>query len=133
MEELWKRFNLSEEERGVLSVNSQDVAQSKEQAQFCLLFRLQTNKDFKNEAFKSTLHQLWRGPNRVTIKEVGDNLFLAIFVTEEHMNDVLDKIPWSFDKRLVLLKRFDGDLSPGNVKFQRSPFWIRVFNIPIKA
>ena len=47
--------------------------------------------------------------------------------------DVLDRSPWSFDKRLVLLKRFEGDLSPGNVKFQQSPFWIRVFNIPIKS
>ena len=49
------------------------------------------------------------------------------------MNDVLDKSTWLFDKRLVLLKHFDGDLSLGNVKFQRSPFWIRVFNIPIKS
>ena len=60
MEELWKKFSLSEEQKGVLSVNSQDVAQSKEQAQFSLLFRLQTNKDFNKEAFKSTLQQLWR-------------------------------------------------------------------------
>ena len=133
MEELWKKFSLSEEEKGVLSINSQDVAQSKEQAQFSLLFRLQTNKDFNKEAFKSTLQQLWKGPDRVIIKEVGNNLFLAVFVTEEHMNDVLDKSPWSFDKRLFLLKHFDGDLSPGNVKFQQSPFWIRVFNIPIKS
>ena len=133
MKELWKKFSLSEEEKGVLSINSQDVAQSKEQAQFSLLFRLQTNKDFNKEAFKSTLQQLWKCPDRVIIKEVGNNLFLAVFVTEEHMNDVLDKSPWSFNKRLFLLKHFDGDLSPGNVKFQRSPFWIRVFNIPIKS
>lgn len=133
MEELWKKFSLSEEEIGVLSVNSQDVAQSKKQAQFSLSFRLQTNKDFNKEAFKSTLQQLWRGRNRVTIKEVGSNLFLAIFVTKEHMNDVLDKSPWSFDKRLVFLKPFDDDLSPSNVKLQRSPFWIKVFNIPIKS
>lgn len=133
MEELWKKFSLFEEEKGVLSVNSQDVAKSKEEAQLSLLFRLQINKDFNKEAFKSTLHQLWKGPDRVIIKEVGNKLFLAIFVTEENMNDVLDKSHWSFDKRLVLLKCFDGDLSPGNVKFQRSPFWIRVFNIPIKS
>ena len=49
------------------------------------------------------------------------------------MMDVLDRSPWSFDKRLVLLKQFEGDLSPGNVKFQRSPFWIRALNIPIKS
>ena len=72
---------------------------------------------FNKEAFKSTLQQLWKGPQCVSIKEVGNNFFLAVFVTEEHMMDVLDRSPWSFDKRLVLLKRFEGDLSPGNVKF----------------
>ena len=49
------------------------------------------------------------------------------------MMDILDRSPWSFDKRLVLSKRLEGDLSLGNVKFQQSPFWIRVFNIPNKS
>ena len=49
------------------------------------------------------------------------------------MKEVLDKSPWSFDRKLILLKRFHEDLSPGNVAFQYSPFWIRVFNIPIKS
>ena len=49
------------------------------------------------------------------------------------MNDILDKSLWSFDKRLVLLKRFNGDVSPDKVSFQCSSIWIRVFNIPIKS
>ena len=49
------------------------------------------------------------------------------------MNDILDRSPWSFDKRSVLLKRFTSDVSSENVTFQQSPFWIRVFNIPIKS
>jgi len=133
MEELWKKFSLSEEEKGVLSIDYQDVERSKEHAQFSLLFRLQTNKEFNKEAFKSTFQQLWKGSQHVTIKKVRNNLFLAVFVTEKHKMDILDRSPWSFNKRLVLLKRFEGDLSPANVKFQRSPFWIRVFNIPIKS
>ena len=110
MEELWKKFTLSEEEKGILSVNAQDVARSKEQAQFSLLFKLQTNRDFNKEAFKSTIQQLWRGSQRLSIKEVGNNLFLTIFDTEEHMNDILDTSPWSFDKRLVLKKCFTNDV-----------------------
>ena len=133
IEELWKKFTLSKEEKCVLSVNAQDVARSKEQAQFSLLFKLQTNRDFNKQAFKSTIQQLWRGSQHVTIKEVGNNLFLAIFDTEEHMNDILDRSSQSFDKRLVLLKRFTSDVSSKNVTFQWSPFWIRVFNIPIKS
>ncbi|XP_023918052.1 uncharacterized protein LOC136066625 [Quercus suber] len=133
LEELWKKFTLLEEEKGVLSVNAQDVARSKEHAQFSILFKLQTNREFNKEAFKSTIQQLWRGSQRVSIKEVGNNLFLAIFDTKKHMNDILDRSPWSFDKRLVMLKRFTNDVSPENVTFQQSPFWIRVFNIPIKS
>ena len=31
------------------------------------------------------------------------------------------------------MKRFYGDISPANVSFTHSPFWIRIFNIPIKS
>ena len=33
----------------------------------------------------------------------------------------------------ILLKHFNGDFSPCGVTFQRSPFWICVFKIPIKS
>ncbi|KAL0007353.1 hypothetical protein SO802_008855 [Lithocarpus litseifolius] len=133
LEELWKRFKLSEEERGVLAVESHDVAVSKLQAKFSILFKLQTNKDFNKDAFKSTCANLWRASHGVNIKEVGQNLFLAIFVSEEHLEVVFDKGPWSFDKKLILMKRFSGDVSPAKVTFTHSAFWIRIFNIPIKS
>ena len=122
MEELRKKFHLSEEEKGVLAVSSQEVALSKDHAQLSILFKLQSIKDFNKEAFKSTIQKLWRGLHGVTIKEVGSNLFLAIFVREEDMKEVLDKSPWSFDRKLILLKCFHEDLSPGNVAFKYSPF-----------
>ena len=69
----------------------------------------------------------------VTIKEVGQNLFLAIFGSEDHLQEIIDKSPWSFDIRLILMKRFFGDISPAKVTFTHSLFWIRIFNIPIKS
>ena len=123
---------LFEEENEVLAVSSQEVALSKQQAQFNLLFKLQTNEGLNNEVFKSIL-QLWRYSHVVTSKEVGNNSFLAIFVKEENMIDLQDRSHWSFDKILILLKHFSDDLSSGNVTFQHSPFWIRVFNTHIKS
>ena len=125
--------SLFEEEKEVLAVSSQEVALSKQQAQFNLLFKPQTNEGLNNEVFKSILQQLWCCSHDVTIKEVGNNSFLAIFVKEENMIEVQDKSHWSFDKILILLKHFSGDLSSGNVTFQHSPFWIRVFNTHIKS
>ena len=109
------------------------MSNSKQHAKFSILFKLQTSKEFNKEAFKSTIQKLWHGLHGVTIKEVGNNLFLAIFISEEDLVEVLDRSPWSFYRRLIFLKRLIRDLSPGNVFFKYSPFWIRVFNIPIKS
>ena len=93
---------------------------------------MHTTKDFNKEAFKATCVNLWHSSQGVTIKE-SDKIFLAIFGSEEHLTIVLDRSPCSFDKRLIMMKRFHGDSSPANVTFCHSPFWIHIFNIPIKS
>ena len=64
---------------------------------------------------------------------MGQNLFIAVFGSEDQSMTVLDKSPWSFDKKLILMKCFLDDSSPANVTFSHSPFRIRIFNIPIKS
>ena len=61
MEELWRKFYLLEEEKGVLAVSSQEMALSKDHAQFSILFKLQSTKDFNKKAFKSTIQKLCHG------------------------------------------------------------------------
>ena len=43
-EELWKHFKLSDEEKGVMTMKSHVVTASKQQAQFSILLKLQTNR-----------------------------------------------------------------------------------------
>ena len=95
-EELWKLFRLSEKEKDVMDVSFQEVALSK----------LQINEDYNKEAFKSTIQQLWLCPHGVTIREVGNNLFLAIFIKEENTIEDQDKGPWSFDKKSYFIETF---------------------------
>ena len=49
------------------------------------------------------------------------------------MEEIIAKSPWSFDKHLILLKRFHGDISPCDVKFKHASFLIRAFNVPIRS
>ena len=114
-------------------VEASEVAGSKQQAQYSILFKLQTNKAFNKEAFKATCGDLWHFNQSVTIREVGQNLFIAVFGSEDQSMTVLDKSPWSFDKKLILMKRFLDDSSPAIVTFSHSPSWIHIFNIPIKS
>lgn len=130
MEEKWKKFSLSEEEKGILAVSSQEVSDSKQHAKFSLLFKLQarnstrklSNPPFRNYCVVSTV---------LLLKRL-ETTFFWLFLHED-TEEVIDRSPWSFDRGLILLKQFKGNLSPGDVSFQHSLFWIRVFNIPIKS
>ena len=87
------------------------MALSKQQAQFSLLSSYKPiDLDFNKEAFKSTLQQLWHCSHGVTIKDVGNNLFLTIFVKEENILKFKTKA-LSLLIKDFLLKHFNGDLS----------------------
>ena len=103
-------------------MEASEVVGSKQQAKYSILFKLQTNKEFNKEVFKATRGDLWRLNHGVTIREVGQNLFIAVFGLKDHLMTVIDKSPWSFDKKLILMKHFLDDSSPANVTFSHSPF-----------
>ena len=82
MEELWRNFKLSKEEKGVTTVEASKVTGSKQQEQYSILFKLQTNKEFNKKAFKATCGDLWRFNQGVTIREVGQTYLLLFLVRE---------------------------------------------------
>ena len=83
--------------------------------------------------FQKVLRFFFFFPHGVTIKEVGNNLFVAIFVSEKDMVEVLDRSPWSFNKRLILLKRFNGDLIQVMLLYNTPFFGFRFSTFPLKA
>jgi hypothetical protein len=56
-----------------------------------------------------------------------------VFHEKDDMERVFVKSPWTFDKKLVQIVRFEGDLQPKAITCTSSAFWIRVFNLPIKS
>ncbi|XVF26514.1 hypothetical protein REPUB_Repub14bG0023300 [Reevesia pubescens] len=45
---------------------------------------------------------------------------------------VLEGSPWTFDKHLLVLKEFDGDLRPEDYRFDRAGFFVRIYGLPLK-
>ncbi|XP_041025460.1 uncharacterized protein LOC121265854 [Juglans microcarpa x Juglans regia] len=58
------------------------------------------------------------------------NRLLIEFQLLSDKKKVLHGRPWSFDRYLVCLKDFDGELSPNEVQFSSEPFWVQVHNLP---
>ena len=46
------------------------------------------------------------------------------------MIKVLMGEPWSFDRHLVVLKRYDGITPMEEVDFSQTKFWVQVHNLP---
>jgi hypothetical protein len=56
---------------------------------------------------------------------------MAIFTRGDNMERVIIQSPWTFDKKLIQMIRFESDMQPTAVKFIHSHFWIRIYNLPI--
>ncbi|GKB93239.1 reverse transcriptase [Tanacetum coccineum] len=72
----------------------------------------------------------WRPRRSVRIQELEDGLFLAMFEHVVDMSRVIDEGPWSVERDLVILKPLDEDEQPSNMEMSKSPFWIRLLNLP---
>ena len=131
--DLCRCMQLSDKERHCVSLRQDPIAKSKKEAQFSILFKLLTTRVFNVEAFKGTVRSLWSGRGGVLIRVIEENLFMAVFQDVDDMERVFVQSPWTFNKKLIQMVRFAGDLQPTAVKFSRSAFWIRVFNLPIKS
>ncbi len=67
------------------------------------------------------------------MKDIGDNLFIAIFNDAMDRDLVLMNGPWAFDKNLVLLKLFDGDQKVQGMQLTEASFWIQIHELPFKG
>ena len=131
LEDLCWRLHLSDHEKNHLRVWKERLGQSKQEAQFSILFKLLTNRAFNGEAFKGTMRNLWALLGGVTIRDIDDKLFMAVFNTREDIKRVFIQGPWNFDKKLILMVQFENDMQPTAVIFNQAAFWIRIHNLPI--
>uniref|UniRef100_A0A7N2MKJ4 DUF4283 domain-containing protein n=1 Tax=Quercus lobata TaxID=97700 RepID=A0A7N2MKJ4_QUELO len=73
---------------------------------------------------------IWKPNKGVEINELEEDLFLVEFGDERDKKKVLDMCPWSYEKQLVLLQDFEGELTPKEMELKWSPFWVQIFNLP---
>ena len=60
-------------------------------------------------------------------------MFLVEFGDGKDKKKILDMCPWIFEKQLVLLQEFEGELTPKEIEIKWAPFWIQIFNLPLKS
>lgn len=62
------------------------------------------------------MRKVWNPERGVRFFDLVDNLFLAQFYVSGDKDKVFHNSPWTFDKSLVLLQNYDGNLKPSDIK-----------------
>ena len=133
LEVLWKKLSFTEEEDEGIEIDSSSTRTAKEIGKNCALMKVMSHKSISLDALRKNVRMLWKPNKGVQISEVKDELFLVEFSDGKDKKKVLDMCPWSYEKKLVLLQEFDGELSPKEIELKWAPFWIQIFNLPLKC
>jgi hypothetical protein len=88
-------------------------------------------KKLTNKAFKAIILRIWRPGGRVVFNEIQENLWLFKFSEESDKHKVLAERPSTYDRTLLILNDFDGQIPPSQLDFSSSPIWIQIHDIPL--
>ena len=109
------------------------VLKKKNQKPECVLAaKFFTKRALNIEVVARTFRPLWRTKASFHISNVGDNMLLFTFDQEIDTVKVLLGEPWSYDRHLVVLQRFEGKKPIKELEFNRVKFWIQIHDLPYK-
>ena len=90
-----------------------------------------TRQALNMDAMVRTFKPLWRVDNGFTVSNEGAHKVLFSFDSSEDVDRILSGEPWSFDKSLVVLQRYNKLTPLKDLDFDKVSFWVQVHNIPI--
>ena len=125
-EGVWKLLKLTEDEKD--QVETKGLKDNSDQAEGDKWLL----RPFNKEALLGTMRIVWRLSKNPEVTAMDENLFLFKFATMKDKKRIIDGSPWSFEKQLLALLDYDGDLRASDYVFDKVAFWVRVYGLPLK-
>ena len=83
-----------------------------------------TKRALNVDVIARTFTSLWRARSGFKIQNFGDHKILFTFDNKEDVDRILRSEPWSFDKHLVVMQRYEGETPLEDIKFERTILWV---------
>lgn len=124
-------LKITEDEENVVSVDdiwTDDINPSMELSVFG---KVMPRRTYNFEAFKRTMNQIWAISKDALFRSIENGLFVILFATKRDRAKVLEGPPWMFDQNLITMDEINGGLRPSEISLDWSPFWVRLYNLPM--
>ena len=132
LEVLWQKLRVTEEEEESVNLGRDCTKAAQERAKNCLVMKVLSRKGVMLGALRKNFRILWELNKSMRILVVEDEMFLVEFDDDQDKRRVLEMSLWHYEKQLVLLQEFDGERDPKDIVLRWSPFWVQIYNLPLK-
>ncbi|XP_075653877.1 uncharacterized protein LOC142624225 [Castanea sativa] len=123
----WTRLSLSERKGPRCCLTPEEGVKT-----FSIAANFLTKRALNAEAVARTFTPLWREKRGFKMKNIGDHKILFSIKDKEDVDRIMGSEPWSFDKHLVVLQRYDNDIPLEDIKYDRTTFWVQVHGLPMR-
>ena len=89
---------------------------------FIIVAKFLTKWALNIDTIATTFTPLWRSKNGFKIKNLRNHVVLFTFEGKTEVENIIANEPWSFDKHLMVLQRYDGVSEVQNIDFNLTPF-----------
>ena len=114
----WNRLTLSDREGPSCCLLDDEKAEN-----FSIAAKFLTRRAINMEIIAKTFTPLWRARNGFKIQSFGDHKILFTFDNKEDVDRILEGKPWSFDKHLVVMSRYENESSLEDIQFEKTKHW----------
>ena len=132
LESLWQKLTVTDEEEVSVNLGKECTRATNERENHCLVMKVLSRRGIMLDALRKNLRMLWKPNKSIQISLIDEEIYLIEFDDEKDKRRVMDMSPWHYEKQLVLLQCFEGDKDPKDILFQWSPFWVQMYNLPLK-
>ena len=123
----WKSLTLSEREGSGLCLKKEQAS-----SEFSIAARFLTKRPLNIDAIAKTFTPLWRAKSGFKVKHIEEHVILFSFDNKADVDRILAAEPWSFDKSLMALIRYDKEATFHASVLAKIAFWVQVFDIPLR-
>ena len=97
--------------------------------EFTIVSKFLTKRVLNIDAIAKTFIQLWRSKKGFRVRHLGDHKVMFVFDNTMEVDRVLQSEPWTFDKHLVTMERYDTNSFVDDLKLDRTSFWVQVHGL----
>ena len=130
---MWKKLTFTEEEDTGIELDSRSTSVARKVGKYCAVMKILSQRSINVDALRKNLRMLWKPNKGVQISEIEEELFLVEFGDENDKKKVLDMCPWSYEKQVILIQEYIGELTPKEIEVKWAPFWVQIYNLPLNS